>query len=168
MAPACTARRLLLPLLCVFLMFLSLFTSKIESLLVYDRQSLLDLQQNFRYLSAFYRGEKKILPPHLSEIPTHLLRVSALPCRRKRFRRRGKRSGRMVKMRIYLAHSTYGSRTVGLYHGSSYPFTLSRRFLDPVDSCLIPVTGLSDVAPSQLRNSLSPRVSASKGLISTI
>ncbi len=62
----------------------------------------------------------------------------------------------MVKIRICLALSTYGSRTV--HHGSSYPFTLSRRFLDPIDSCLVPVTGLDDVALFQLRKPLSPRL----------
>ena len=44
MAPVCVACRLSLPVLCVFLLFVLLLARDFDSLLVYDRQTLLDLR----------------------------------------------------------------------------------------------------------------------------
>ncbi len=52
MAPVCMAGRLLLLHFLAFLVFLSFGTKQIESLLVYDRQSLLTIRQTIRNFSA--------------------------------------------------------------------------------------------------------------------
>ena len=44
LAPVCVACHLFLTTLCVFVLFLSLVSVNVNSLLVYDRQTLLDLQ----------------------------------------------------------------------------------------------------------------------------
>lgn len=49
MAPVCVARRLILQSLCVFILFASLGVQHVDSLLVYERQSLLDLQLTVKF-----------------------------------------------------------------------------------------------------------------------
>lgn len=44
MAPVCVARRLSLLALCVFVLYVSLVALNVNSLLVYNRQTLLDLR----------------------------------------------------------------------------------------------------------------------------
>ncbi|TKS90634.1 hypothetical protein D9C73_024767 [Collichthys lucidus] len=75
-----------------------LVITQIKSLLVYDRQFLLDLRHNVRTLDAFEHGGQKTVPP------THLFRALALPPRQKRLR--GKRGGRLVKLKAWLAGSS--------------------------------------------------------------
>lgn len=58
MAPVFMANRLLLSLYLVCLLFLSLDITQIRSLLVYDRQWLLNLQPNVKELGAFDHGRK--------------------------------------------------------------------------------------------------------------
>ena len=99
MAPVCVAGRLLLLQCLVFLLFLTIGTKQIESLLVCDRQSILFLRQNVRDLGAFVHDGQNTLPPLLAGSPPHLFRASALPFRRKR---RHRRSGRLVKPRLRL------------------------------------------------------------------
>ncbi|TKS65252.1 RNA-directed DNA polymerase from mobile element jockey [Collichthys lucidus] len=154
MAPVCVPGRLLLLQCLVFLVFSTLVITQIKSLLVYDRQFLLDIRHNVRTLDAFKHGEQKTVPPLLAGIPTHLCRALALPPRRKRLRRRGKRGGRLVKLKAWLAGSSTISRTeLGLIH----PFVVPRRFLDPIGACLVPVTG--SFAGLQPRRSCPPRLS---------
>ncbi|KAE8297852.1 Bis(5'-adenosyl)-triphosphatase [Larimichthys crocea] len=134
--------------------FSTLVITQIKSLLVYDRQFLLDLRHNVSTLGAFEHGGQKTVPPLLAGIPTHLCRALALPPRRKRLRRRGKRGGRLVKLKAWLAGSSTISRTeLGLIH----PFVVPRRFLDPIGACLVPVTG--SFAGLQPRRSCPPRLS---------
>ena len=52
MAPVCEAGRHLLRLLCVFLLLLTLATHTVNTLLVYDRQTLLDLRITAKILLA--------------------------------------------------------------------------------------------------------------------
>lgn len=138
MAPVCVAGRLLLLQCLVFLLFLIIGTKQIESLLVYDRQSLLFLRQRIGNFTAFNHNGRNTLPPLLAGIPPHLYWASALPSRRKRPRRRGSRSGRLVKLKLWLSRSSSISRTG---HGLLYPLTVPRRFLDQFDACLVAVTG---------------------------
>ncbi|KAL6478666.1 hypothetical protein MHYP_G00120990 [Metynnis hypsauchen] len=138
MAPVCVAGRLFL---LVWLVLLSFGTSHIKSLLVYDRQFLLDLRHNVSDLAVFNHGGQNTLPPLLSGIPTHLYRASASTSQRKRRRRRGKRSGQLVKLKVCLARSSSISRTG---HGLSLPFVVSRQFLEPIDTCLVHVVGLDE------------------------
>ncbi|KAL6491532.1 hypothetical protein MHYP_G00018770 [Metynnis hypsauchen] len=92
----------------------------------------------------FDTSGQQSLPPLLSEIPSHLCRVPALPSRRRRHRRRGRRSGRLVKLKFYLSHC---SASTGSGHGSFLGSPLPRRFLDPVDACLVPVVGFEALLP---------------------
>ncbi|KAL6464601.1 hypothetical protein MHYP_G00269180 [Metynnis hypsauchen] len=149
MAPVCVAGRLFL---LVWLVLLSFGTSHIRSLLVYDRQFLLDLRHSVSDLAVFNHGGQNTLPPLLSGIPTHLYRASASTSQRKRRRRRGKRSGRLVKLKVCLARSWSISRTG---HGLSLPFVVSWRFLEPIDTCLVRVVGLDEGV--RLRRPCSPR-----------
>lgn len=62
MAPVCVARRSILQSLCVFVLFVSLVVQNVDSLLVYERQTLLDLRLSVK----FDHGEQKTFPPLLS------------------------------------------------------------------------------------------------------
>lgn len=79
MAPVCVAVRLLLSVLFLFILVLSLLTGKVNALLTYDRQELLDIQLTSGNLIKFDRGHKTFPPPLLAGIPAHLLHVAALP-----------------------------------------------------------------------------------------
>ena len=103
MAQVCVPGRLLLLKWLVFLEFITFGITQIRSLLLYDRQ--LDLRHNVRTLGVFEHGGQKTVPPLLAGIPTHLYRALVLPPRQKRFRRRGKRGGRLVKLNAWLAGS---------------------------------------------------------------
>ena len=137
MAPVCVAGRLLLLQCLVFLLFLTIGTKQIESLLVCDRQSILFLRQNVRDLGAFVHDGQNTLPPLLAGSPPHLFRASALPLWRKRRRRCGRCGSRLVKLRLQLMRSSSISRKgLGLFPRFAEP----RRFLDPIDACLVPVS----------------------------
>ena len=77
MAPLCVAGHLLLLQWLMFLLFITFATNQIESLLVYDRQALLNLRHNVGELRAFKHSRQKTVPPLLAGIPTHLCRASA-------------------------------------------------------------------------------------------
>ena len=148
MAPVCAAGRLLLLQCVLFLLFLTIGTRQTESLLVYDRQSLLLIRQNVAHLGAFYQDGQNTCPPFLAGLPPHLCRASALPPRRKRPRRRGSRGGRLVKLKLWLSRSSSSSWSG---YGLSSGFAVPRRFLDPADVCLVPVVGsLEGLLPRRL------------------
>lgn len=136
MAPVCVASSLSLCALSVFT-----FTLNVNSLLVYDRQTLLDLRPlSVNLLKPRYIPGQRVCPPLLSGIPPYLLRGAVAPLRRTRRRRRGKRSGRLVRLRACFAASSTASALLGLID------PLLRRFVpwhswDPIDSCLVPVAG---------------------------
>lgn len=79
----------------LFLLFLTI--GQTESLMVYDRQSLLSLRQNVRVLGAFNQSGQNTLPLLLAGISLYLCQVSAF-LRRKHPRRRG---GRLVNLNDY-------------------------------------------------------------------
>lgn len=116
------AGRLLLLQCLVFLLFLTFSTKQIESLLVYDRQSLFFLRQRIGNFTAFNHDGRNTLPPLQVGIPPHLYWASALPSRRKGPRRCGSRSGRLVKLKLWLSRSSSISRTG---HGLLYPTQLT-------------------------------------------
>ena len=102
MAPVCQAGRQLLQLLqlfCVFLLFLTLVAHTVNTLLVYDRQTLLDLRVTAKNPVKFGYYRSKTDPHFLSDIPTYLRRNLAPSPRRKQHRRQGKRSGCLVRLR---------------------------------------------------------------------
>ena len=107
----------------MFLLFITLGTNQIESLLVYDRQALLDLRHNLGELCVFKHSGQKTVPPLLAGIPTHLCQASAPPPRRKCPHRRGKCGGQLLKLKNWLAQSSSISQTG---HGRIHPFTVPR------------------------------------------
>lgn len=131
----CVACRLSLRVLCVFVLFVSLFAQNVNSLIAYDRQTLLDLQ-----LYAEDPTQRGTLPPLLVRIPAHLCLAPALPLRRKRTHCWGKHSGRMVRLNASLAGISSASWT----KDGAVP-TLIIRSLDPVNAWLIPVVGPDEV-----------------------
>ncbi|XP_063334985.1 uncharacterized protein LOC134631021 isoform X1 [Pelmatolapia mariae] len=129
MAPMCMACRLFLQV--SVLMFL--FCYDVDSLLVYDRQVLLDLRLSPNTPVCRLGNAHKIPPPLLSLVPTHLLRVP-VPSLRKRGRRRGKRSGRLVKLKACLA---FGYAVPGAACRPPFPWHLRK----PSYTYLVPLAG---------------------------
>lgn len=150
MAPVYVAGCLLLLVVWMFVVFLLTVLNTADSLLVYDRQTLLDLRLSAKDLVKF--GGHKTLLPLLSGIPAYLCRLPAPYPRRKRHRRRGKRSGRMVRVKACLAHFSMASWTE---HRAVPRLIISWRLLDPVDAWLVPVVGPDEVF--QPRAPCSPR-----------
>ncbi|XP_061840728.1 uncharacterized protein [Nerophis lumbriciformis] len=97
MAPVCAlACRLSLSALFVFVLFASVVVS-VNSLLVYDRQTLLDLCPSLTGMVNFHVGFSKSQAPYSpSRIPAFLSRPQAPLPRRRRHRRRGKRGGQLA------------------------------------------------------------------------
>ena len=139
MAPVCVACRLSLLVLCVFELFVSLIVHNVNALLVYDRQTLLDLRFCAKDLVKLDHGGHGSLPPLLARIPAHLCLAPAPPLRRKRTRRRGKRSSRLVRLKACLAG--YSSSASWTKVGAMLSLATPRRSLDPVDAWLVPVIG---------------------------
>ncbi|XP_055512319.1 uncharacterized protein LOC129709775 [Leucoraja erinacea] len=131
MAPVCVACRQLLSELCVLFVIVSILTLDVDSLLVYDRQTLLDLCS-----VDLAGGGRGTLPPLLARAPVRLCLVLAPLPRRKRKRRRGKRGGRLVRLKACLA-----SLPVSSWTGIGRSLILPRRSLDPDGCCLLPAVG---------------------------
>uniref|UniRef100_A0A1A8AHR4 Endonuclease/exonuclease/phosphatase domain-containing protein n=1 Tax=Nothobranchius furzeri TaxID=105023 RepID=A0A1A8AHR4_NOTFU len=125
MAPVCLACRFVLELFLI-LLFLSVFIFDANSLLIYERQQLLDLKISAKTISGSYKDGQKVLPPFLASVPPYLCRVPAPPPWRRRQRRRGKRGGKLAKMKLS-----------GSFPG---PSSLDhRRLANPPDTWLVPV-----------------------------
>lgn len=106
MAPLCVAGRLLpVPVLFVFVLFVSLLVQDVTAILVYDRQMLINIKITVDILAGKERGGScSYFHPDLSAVPLALYRLSA-PCAfplKKRRRRRGKRGGLSVKLKAKL------------------------------------------------------------------
>jgi len=124
---------------CVFLLFLTLVAHNPDSLLVCDCQMLLDLRISEIDLAILDHYEQQTLLPFLSGIPGYLCRTSSPLPWRKRYRRRNKRGGCLVRLRAGLVRPDHGG-----YRGLPR-LCVSRRWLDPVPACLVPVTGSDDL-----------------------
>lgn len=152
----CVACRLSLPMLCVFVLFVSCLTVNVSSLLVYNRQTLLDLRLQVKDLVKLNQDGHQTLPPLLSGIPAHLCRTPAPPPRRKRTcRRRGKRSGWLVKLKDYLAHCCSASKAEFEAVPTLFFSRRSPRFHLPTNASVTPVIGAEQVF--QPRGCCSPR-----------
>lgn len=127
----------------VFLLFLCVIQN-VKSLLVYDHQTLLELRWFAGKLGQYHHEGQDSLPPFLSGIPAFLYRPPGPPHWRKRHRRRGKRGGRLVKLKVYLARS---SRAFLTQSEPDPNFFASWRALDHVNSWLVPVVGPDQVIP---------------------
>ncbi|CAI5695128.1 unnamed protein product [Oreochromis niloticus] len=105
---------------------------------MYNRQTLLDLRLVASDLTNTTYTGHKTLPPFLCGIPANLCRTLAPASRRKCFRRRGKRSGLLVKLKAYLVRS---SPAPWNKRGSVPHHVFSPRSLEPIDAWLVPVVG---------------------------
>lgn len=115
MAPECMARRPRLSdplLLCVFILFLSLLLNNADSLLIYNRETLLNIRlATEKLVRTSADGQDFFPPPLLSGVPAHL-GYTPTPSHKKRFKRWRKRSGLLVKLKSYLGFSSGRDRTV--------------------------------------------------------
>lgn len=102
MAPVCLASHLTLSSFVLFVLYLASVTKSVNSLLVYEYQELLDIKTTVDFLAEYGLGDRQTSrPPLLADVPAHLLRAGApLPRRR---RRRGTRSGQLVRIKAWLA-----------------------------------------------------------------
>ncbi|GAA6100583.1 uncharacterized protein LOC116976515 [Tachysurus ichikawai] len=122
----------------MFMLFVSIIVQNVNTLLVYDRQTLLDLRLRAKDFVKFDSA--------------YLCRLPASYSRGKRYRRRGKRSGQMVRVKAFLAHFSMASWR----EFKAVPrVNISWRLLDHVDWGLVPVVS-SDKA-LQPRAPCSPR-----------
>ncbi|KAK5851193.1 hypothetical protein PBY51_002007 [Eleginops maclovinus] len=93
-------------------LFLSLLSHKVSSLLVYDRLSLLKIHDSVdRPPIQDFNDQTKPLPPVLASLPSYLWRLPVRLPRNSRRRRRGKRGGVIRRLKAHLAlSSTYSAR----------------------------------------------------------
>lgn len=110
MAPVCVAAHLSLPTLCVFILFLTHVVHKTR--LRCDHQTL-DLQPLVQNIVSFGADRQQPLLPVLLEILGYLYWVPTLPSRRKHHRRRGKQSGRLVKLKVSLRNLLFSDQCMG-------------------------------------------------------
>lgn len=152
MAPVCMARRPRLSdplLLCVFLLFLSLLMNHADSLVTYDRETLLNIRLVTENLGKTnVDGQDFFPPPLLSGVSHHLDYTPTPSHKRKPFKRRGKRSRLLVKLKSYLAPSSGSNRLVSqcilTEHRPLHRRFVSCRFLEPVGTWLVPVVGWAE------------------------
>lgn len=125
MAPVCVARRLTLPAVLVFMLILTIVPSNLNSLLCYDHQALLKIKLSVDTLVKFdLNGQGSPPPPLLSDVP---------------YRRHGKRSGSLVKIKAYLALRQNRLHCYPSLHDATCRRRPSWRVLDPVGTWLVPV-----------------------------
>ncbi|MED6234065.1 hypothetical protein ATANTOWER_021466 [Ataeniobius toweri] len=141
MAPVCVARLLSLETLFVCCLYV-LFSNLSTPCLCIIAKTLLDLQLYANDVAYCGDDGQKTVAPFLTKIPACLHRDPAPLLRNKR--RRGKRSGRQVKMSMCLMRFTDGPRTVP----KGVPRLFSWRSLYPVDTWLAPVVGPDEVLSS--------------------
>lgn len=134
-APVCKACRPSLPTLCLFLLLLSLVLPNVNSLLVYDRRTLLDLNISAKDLAKYDCNGHKTLPSVLLEIPVYLRRASVPLPWPKCHCRPGKRRGYLVQLKAGLVRSSVPPQTG---YGVVPLLFVSRRLLEPVSACLVP------------------------------
>jgi len=106
MAPVCLACRLSPYSLLLIVVFFLLFIHDVASMWVYDHIILLEIRETVNNLPYYaYNGHSNPPPPFLASVPAYLRRPSFALIRNKKHRRRGKRGGVRVKLRVHLASS---------------------------------------------------------------
>ncbi|KAI2646105.1 RNA-directed DNA polymerase from mobile element jockey [Labeo rohita] len=109
MAPVSMACRLspccLLSLLFAIALFICICCCDVSALLGYDHQTLYNIRASEDTLAGRYElgNQTTSLPPFLADIPAFLHRSPCIIPRKKRWRRRGKRGGVLVRFKAYLA-----------------------------------------------------------------
>lgn len=121
-----------LSMLCVFVLFMSTVVQNAVSILVYNRQTLLDFRFSAKDLVRSDLGGYKTLPPFRSGIPACLCCPETIHLRRrpKRYRRRGKRSGQLVRLKACSVRFT----TSWTKYRAVPRLLIFWRLLDPVDA----------------------------------
>ncbi|XP_059181166.1 serine/threonine-protein kinase Chk2-like [Centropristis striata] len=125
MAPVVASRQPHLPRLLSILfavtLLLCVFCQDVSTLIVYNRQALYNIKALSESLSLSRQGKHHSLPPVFAEVPVHLLHFPCALPRKKRFRRRGKRGGVIVKFKAYLATSVGRSDARLIHDGRYFP-----------------------------------------------
>ena len=122
----------------MFLLLVTLVAHTVNTLLVYDCQTLLNLRLSDKILGNFDYYGQRTLPPFLSDFLTYLCCTPVPPPQRKWHHRRGKHSGCLVRLKAGLVRPDRGG------YGAGPCIWISQRSLDLVATCLVPVAG-SDV-----------------------
>ncbi len=108
------------------LLSLYLFVYVVYALLVYDRQTFYNIRASEDTLSGRYglgNHQTMGLPPFLADIPAFLRRPPCVIPRKKRWRRRGKRGGVLVRFKAYLASVSHdGCYVPAAYRGWCSPW----------------------------------------------
>ncbi len=92
-------------LLFAIILFLCICCRDVSALFVYDRQMFYNIRASEDTLSGRYglgNHQTMGLPPFLADIPAFLRRPPCFIPRKKRWRRRGKRGGVLVRFKAYL------------------------------------------------------------------
>ncbi len=131
-------RRPPLPVLFGIVLVLSVVTENVNSLLAYDRQTLLDIRLASQDLITFPKHRTFPRPLLLANIPQHLYTVPPPRRRQHKTRSRGKRGGRLMKHKATLGLSC-SPKLVGNGLTSAYFISLSS--LEPSGTWLVPIIG---------------------------
>lgn len=92
----------------MFFLYLLSVVRSVSPLLVYDRLTLLNIRKSLEKLPICgFAGHSKRLPPYLESIPPYLWRPSCWLPRNSRRRKRGKRGGVLIKLKMSLASSLH-------------------------------------------------------------
>ncbi|XP_032364380.1 uncharacterized protein LOC116678744 [Etheostoma spectabile] len=146
MAPAWLVRRLALLTVTSFILFLLSIIKTTDSLRTYDRTELLHIKVLLDSCAEYNNnGSSKSRPSYLADIPEHLLRLKALLPRKRR--RRGVRSGRLVRLKSWLALSpdlALSHAGIPQEYDACFYRLISRRIFAPAGSFLVPVVGQLD------------------------
>lgn len=121
--------RLLVSVIFLFLLLLLCVRHDVNSLWVYDYQTLLGFCLTTESVDQFQL-------PLLVRLPANLHRLPLTPCPRKWSRRGERRCGQLVRLR---ACFSWLPQCVPLEVRLPHFLNLSRSFLDPVEYCLVPV-----------------------------
>lgn len=114
----------------------------IHSLLVYDRQELLKIKSTVDFTANYSQGGSKTFPPPLlTDVPSHLICIEGPPPQRRR--RRGARSGWLVRIKAWLASPSELLPVTPECH-RCFQRLVARGGLAPTSSWLIPVVGLNE------------------------
>ena len=127
----CTALRL-----STIWILLALICKSVSALLVYDRQTLLDIRASHTLCKGQNTCEDYSDHPFLSDIPEYLRRAPLdLVCPRRRPRKRGKRGGALVRRRAFLRARRGSSQEGSVYLSGGLPPcpTQRQRWIYPVD-----------------------------------
>lgn len=142
MAPAWLVRRLVVPAASCFILFLTSVIRTTDSLWTYDRTELLNIKVLVDSCAEYHYDGSKARPSYLADVPEHLLHLKALLPRKRR--RRGVRSGRLVRLKSWLAHwpgLAWSSSSIPRGYEACFHRLVSGRTIARAGRCLVPIVG---------------------------